>query len=438
MRVGLFTESFDPVINGVSTSVKTLACELARTGHSAVIVAPEYPGFADEPRDLPDGVEVRRLPSWRLWVNPENPFAFPPLPFLPAPEAYRGAGLDVIHTQQPFGIGLHGQDAARRAGVPLVSTFHTLYLEYAHYVPLLPKAITRGIAARYLARYYRACAAVVTPSRVMRDLLISLGVAESRLHVVPTGIPPAPVVLPAARDRVRETYRIPPYAPILLFVGRLAAEKNLDALLGAFAKLSRTHPALSPETHPFLLLVGSGPYRERCEQRAREMGIELYVRFAGFLNRQQLAPIYSASTLFVFASLTETQGVVVSEAQSFGLPCVLMRGGGAGEFVRPGEDAVVTTPEIAPFAAAIRALLGDDGERRRLGQNALHNPLRPTPEGMARTLLALYQSVIGGGLRERGQTPNPLRLVGGGSGESNSNRVCSSNSMTRRRYCSGG
>ena len=393
MRVGLFTESFDPVINGVSTSVKTLACEMVKVGHTTVIIAPEYPGFIDQSQDLPIGVDVRRLPSWRLWVNPENPFAFAPIPFLPAPEAYRDEQMDVIHTQQPFGMGLHGQDAARRKNIPLVSTFHTLYLEYAHYVPVLPKRITRQIIARHLARYYNHCDAVVTPSCVMRDLLISLHVSAERLHVIPTGIPAAPTVLPAARERVRETYNIPPYAPILLFVGRLAAEKNLDSLLAAFAQLSESHPAPSPETHPFLFLVGSGPYRERCEQKVREMGLELYVRFTGFLNRQQLAPVYAVSTLFVFASLTETQGVVVGEAQSFGLPCVLMQGGGASEFVRPGEDAIVTEPKVAPFVIAIQRLLNNAQERRRLAQNSLQNPLRPTPEGMAQKILQLYRDV---------------------------------------------
>lgn len=405
MRVALFTESFDPVINGVSTSVKTLACEMAKAGHGSVVIAPEYPGYTDDPRDLPDAVSVRRLPSWRLWVNPDNPFAYPPMRFLPMPEAYRHERFDVVHSQQPFGIGLHARDAARRKNVPLVSTFHTLYTEYAHYVPVMPRRWTRRIAAAYLSGYYNACAAVVTPSVVMRDLLLSLGVREALVRVVPTGIPAAPVVLSAARERVRETYRIPPLSPILLFVGRLAPEKNLPALLMAFAHLSHTHPATAPQSHPFLLLVGSGAYQARCEQMAHEMGIEMYVRFAGFLSRQQLAPVYAASTLFVFASVTETQGVVIGEAQSFGLPCVLMRGGGASEFVTSGIDAVVTAPEVAPFAEAIRALLGDEPERKRLGRNALVSPLRPTPEGMAQTLTALYTEVLTGV-----KPANPLRI----------------------------
>ncbi len=403
MRVALFTESFDPVINGVSTSVKTLACEMAKTGHGSLIVAPDYPSYTDDPRDLPDAVLVRRLPSWRLWVNPENPFAYPPVRWLPMPEAYRDEAFDVVHSQQPFGIGLHGQDAARRKNVPLISTFHTLYTEYAHYVPVMPRRITRRLVGAYLAGYYNACAAVVTPSVTMRDLLLSLGVRERLIHVVPTGIPAAPVVLASARERVRETYRIPPLAPILLFVGRLAPEKNLPALLEAFAHLSHTHPANAPQSHPFLLLVGSGVFRARCEQIAHERGIEMYVRFAGFLNRGQLAPVYAASTLFVFASVTETQGVVIGEAQSFGLPCVLMRGGGASEFVRSGEDGVVVAPEVAPFAAAIRALLNDEPERKRLGRNALVSPFRPSPEGMAQTLLAIYAEVAK-------SSANPLRI----------------------------
>ena len=413
MHIGLFTESYDPVINGVSTSVKTLAYEMARAGQECVIVAPQYPGFEDETGGVGDSVapppvRVRRLPSWRIAVNPENPFAYPPLPTLPEPTAYRNEPFDIVHTQQPFGIGLHGRAAAARRGVPLVSTFHTQYLEYAHYVPVMPRAITRGIIARHLARYYNGCAAVVTPSGVMRDLLVSLGVPAARLHVVPTGIAPAPVVLASARDRVRETYRIPPFAPILLYVGRLAPEKNLDTLLAAFALLSGAHPAGSPETHPYLLLVGSGPYRARCEQRVRERGLDVYVRFAGFLPRQSLAPVYAAATLFVFASVTETQGVVVSEAQSFGLPCVLMRGGGAAEFVTDGENALVTAADAAPFAAAVRTLLSDAAMRRRFAGAAAANPLRPTPEGMARTLLALYRD-----LAERRRAEGTLRVIRG-------------------------
>jgi glycosyltransferase involved in cell wall biosynthesis len=395
MRVGLFTESYDPVINGVSTSVKTLAAELARAGHEAVIVAPRFPGYADEPTESSQ-IEVRRLPSWRTPLNPRNPFAFPPVG-LP-PSAYRDRRYNIVHTQQPFGIGLHGRIAARRSSCPLVSTFHTLYHEYTHYAPMFPKPLARRWLRGQLTRYYACCDAVVVPSKAAGRVLEQvMGVPGDRLHVIPTGIPEPPSVMPAAVEQTRKAFSLPKRAPVLLFVGRVAPEKNLDLLVEAFGRLSDGHPASSPETHPILLIAGDGPYLNGLKERVRRAELDAYVRFAGFLKRNQLAPVYAAATLFVFPSVTETQGVVLSEAQSHGLPCVLCDGGGAPEFVRQDVDAlVVPSGDAAAFAAAVRSLLTDDAQRRAFSAAALKSPLRPTPPAMARRMIALYESLVSG------------------------------------------
>jgi len=388
MRVGLFTESYDPVINGVSTSVKTLAMELAQAGQDPVVVAPSYPGFEDSPAQR-DGITVLRLASWRTPFNPQNPFAYPPVG--PTPPVLRGVDFDVVHTQQPFGMGRHGLVRGRRLGVPVVSTFHTLYTEYAHYFPLVPRRLARWWLGRLLRRYYAACDAVVVPSRSTGDLLHGIGVIPKRLVVVPTGVPNPPVVVPAAIEQARRSFSLPARAPVLLFVGRLAREKNLDLLLECFERLCAVEwRDLSPTQHPVLLLVGSGPYLGACQERVRRAGVEPWVRFAGFLRRTDLAPVYALSTLFVFPSSTETQGVVLAEAQSHGLPCVVVSGGGASEFVRHGEDALVVPPETDTFLVAIRSLLEDADLRRTFREAALVSPLRPTPTDMAQQLLHLY------------------------------------------------
>lgn len=379
MRVGLFTESYDPIINGVSTSVKTLATELTTAGHTPIIVAPHYAGFADE-----NGTTVLRLPSWRTLLNPANPFAYPPLLGRAARSVIR-VGLDVVHTQQPFGMGLHGQAAARRLEIPLVSTNHTLYSEYTHYAPFVPPGVARAFVAGAMRRYYNTCDAIVVPSRATKRVLEGLGVAASRLHVVPTGVGAAPVVLPAALAQARTLYDLPPGVPVLLFVGRIAREKNLGLLLEAVARLQ-----IRPR--PVLLLVGSGPYRDACRRRVRTLGLEPLVRFAGFLKRAHLAPVYAAATLFVFPSLTETQGVVLSEAQSHGLPCVVANGGGGPEFVRDQVDALVVPPhDPVAFARAIETLLADAPKRGAFRAEALSSPLRPTPRMMAQRLIAVYE-----------------------------------------------
>ncbi len=390
MRIGLFTESYDPVINGVSTSVKTLAMELAKAGHHPVIVAPHYPGFEDT-GSASDGITVLRLPSWRTPFNPQNPFAYPPLG--PIPAVLRDAGFDVIHTQQPFGMGRHGRACSRRLRVPLISTFHTMYTEYSHYFPLVPRSTARWWLGDQLRRYYQTCDAVVVPSRAAGTLLSNIGVTPERLEVVPTGVPSAPMVVPAAVEQARRGYSLPPKAPVLLFVGRLAREKNLDLLLQAFSHLCLSDWLSLPSAeHPVLLLVGSGPYLATCREWVRQAGIEQWVCFAGFLSRTELAPIYAVSALFVFPSSTETQGVVLSEAQSFGLPCVLTEGGGASEFVRADVDALVVPPNVEDFSTAIRALLNDPLKRRTFSSACLHSPMRPTPADMADRLLNLYTS----------------------------------------------
>ncbi len=288
-------------------------------------------------------------------------------------------------------MGRHGRVCARRLRVPLISTFHTMYTEYSHYFPLVPRSTARWWLGDQLRRYYQTCDAVVVPSRAAGALLSNIGITPGQLEVVPTGVPSAPMVVPAAVEQARRGYSLPEHAPVLLFVGRLAREKNLDLLLQAFSNLCLSDWLSLPSAdHPVLLLVGSGPYLAACREWVRQAGIERWVRFAGFLSRTELAPIYAVSTLFVFPSSTETQGVVLSEAQSFGLPCVLAQGGGASEFVRADVDALVVAPNVEEFAGAIRALLGDPMRRRRFSAACLTSPMRPTPADMAKRLLDLY------------------------------------------------
>ncbi len=386
LRVGLFTESYAPVVNGVSTSVKTLSQELERSGHTPVVVAPSFKGYDDAP-----GVSVVRLPSWKTVWNPQNPFAYPPIPFwTPAPLRTPDCRFAVVHSQQPFGMGLHGEATARRLRVPLVSTFHTLYTEYAHYFPVVPPAIAHRWLVGVLRGYYNACDAVIVPSREAGRRLETIGVRGDLLHVVPTGVDAAAPVSPNAVAEVRSTYAIVTDAPILLFVGRLAREKNLELLFASFADVLQSGKFPTP---PVLLLAGSGPWREACETLAQQSGVSEQTRFAGFVSRANLPALYSAATVFAFPSPTETQGVVLSEAQSYGLPCVVVEGGGASEFVRAGVDALVVPPRKEVFTNALMDLLTNEPKRAAFAEAAQNSDLRPTPANMAHAIVQIYTQV---------------------------------------------
>ena len=154
--------------------------------------------------------------------------------------------------------------------------------------------------------------------------------------------------------------------------------------------------AIFPVT-PVLLLAGSGPWQSECETLAQKSGVAEQIRFAGFVSRANLAPLYAGASVFAFPSPTETQGVVLSEAQSYGLPCVVVEGGGASEFVRNGVDALVTAPEVGAFAAALSELLHNAKKREAFSVAARESLLRPTPADMAKSVLAVYDAALRGG-----------------------------------------
>jgi 1,2-diacylglycerol 3-alpha-glucosyltransferase len=384
VRVGLFTESYEPVINGVATSVKTLAREMKAAGHEPIVIAPRYPNH----RDVPGDIEIQRVASCHTRFNPENPFALPP--FLMLPGQLPRTDFDVVHSQQPFGIGLHARRAARRRRVPHITTFHTLYTEYVHYVPFVSRRFLVGFVARYMCWFYNSCDTIIVPSNEAGSWLANLGVHRELMTVIPSGIPEPLPVAPAAVDAVRQRFDLPANAPILLYVGRFAPEKNLDLLVDSFADLIAGMP--ENEQHPVLLMVGTGPYYAACVERIKSLGLTRWIRTPGALPREELDPVYEVGTFFVFSSSTETQGMVLNEAQSHGLPCVAVTGGGAAEFVRNGVDAIVVAPERPAFTAALREMLDNDTLRCAYAVAARQSPLRLTPAGMAQRVIEVYNT----------------------------------------------
>ena len=390
MRVGLFTESYEPVINGVATSVKTLATELAAAGHEPIVIAPRFPGHDD----ADSAFAVLRLPSWRAsWRyrgrivgNPDMPLVYPPLPFGILPAALRGVRFDIVHTQHPFTMGMHARRVARAQGVPLIATFHTLYTEYSHYLPL-PRHLAVAAISASLRNFYRACDAIIVPSAEAGRRLKGVGVESSRLCVVPTGIPAARIVTTEEIAAVRRQCALPENSPVILYVGRLAREKNLDLLIDAFAAL--------PERNSLLLLVGSGQYAAEIRARIEAAGIAERTRLAGFVPHEDLPPLYAAATVFAFPSGTETQGLAIAEAQSYGLPCVVVGAGGAPESVRDGIDALIVPPDTDAFRDALRNLLNDSTRRETMSAAARDDPLRLTPQGMTQRIIALYNAQRG-------------------------------------------
>lgn len=375
MKIGIFSESYDPVLNGVTVSILTLTTELKKLGHEIYVFAPGYRGHKDIES------EVLRFPSVRTWAARDYPLAVPYLPRLV--QRVRRLDLDIIHTQTPFMMGWLGLRLARRLGIPIISTNHTQYAEYAHYFPLAPVAATRAVIIGYLRRYYNRCDGVVVPSSPIAELLRDYGV-RTPIHVIPTGNALDTSLDEEARARIRREHGIPADARVMLYVGRLAREKNLGLLLEAFDRLSRKHDDL------YLFVVGGGPFETECREIASGLGCCKRVAFAGSVPREKVAKYYSAGDFFTFPSVTETQGLVIGEALGAGLPCVAVNAGGSPEMLVEGEDSLLAENDIEDFTAKIDRLLTDRELAQRFSVKAVENAARFSPHGMALRMLEVY------------------------------------------------
>jgi glycosyltransferase involved in cell wall biosynthesis len=374
----MLSDVYFPRVNGVSTSIETFRATLAACGVEVRLIAPRY-------GDEPDQHGITRVPARRVAFDPEDRL----MAWKPLREAVRreAANCDLIHVQTPFAAHYAGLRAARERGIPVLATYHTFFEEYLHhYAPLAPRGITRAIARRFSRAQCNDLDAVIVPSMAMRERLMAYGV-ERPMHVLPTGIPLARF---AAGDRGagRARFNIPPDRPVALFVGRVAHEKNIDFLIDAVAHARDRVPDL------LLLITGEGPASQALRARVARLGLERHVAFLGYLDRHRDLPdCYAAADVFVFASRTETQGLVLLEAMAMGTPVVALAAMGTRDILGPGRGCLVPRDDIDDFAAKLVTVLLDGDLRARLAKEATNLAAEWSDAGMARRLAALYGAI---------------------------------------------
>lgn len=350
MRVGLFTNNYLPFRGGVTTSVETLREGLEARAHRAWVFAPA----PQEP--VADPPTVFRYPSVPA---PTYPGFAVPLPFSPRlARTARGLGLDVVHAQHPFLLGVTGRRLARRQGIPLVFTYHTRYEKYAHYVPL-PRRLVAALAVRLACRFAASADLVVAPSACIAEMLRARGIAAS-VTVVPTGVP-VDLFVPGDQAAARRRLGLPAAGTLCLYAGRLDREKSVDRILSAFESVA------SAVSDARLSLVGHGSHAQALRRLAADNPARERIHFHGSIAREGLAPYYQAADLFLFASETETQGLVLAEAHACGLAAVAVRASGVEEVVVDGETGLLTKPDAREMADAAIALLLDPERRRAMG-----------------------------------------------------------------------
>lgn len=353
MRIALFTNNYLPFCGGVTISVETLRRGLEASGHEAWVFGPRLTGAEDA------SVKVVRYPSIPVATYPEFALA---VPYSRRIERLVSAlAFDVIHAHHPFLLGPAARRVARRIRRPLIFTYHTRYEKYAHYVPL-PLRLVQAAALRISAGFAAQADAVLAPSAVIRDELHARGV-RAPIAVVPTGVD-LERFRPGDREAARRSLGVGQGEPLVLYVGRLDREKSVDRVLGAFERVASTIPAAR------LVLVGQGTEAERLRRTAASLPVAERIRFLGLRPHDSLAECYQAADVFLFASETETQGLVLAEAAACGLPAVAVDAPGCDEVVRDGDTGILTKGNSAALAEAVIGLLLDPERRRAMARRA--------------------------------------------------------------------
>jgi 1,2-diacylglycerol 3-alpha-glucosyltransferase len=381
MRILMISDVYFPRVNGVSTSIQTFARELTAKGHEITLIAPDYG------RQGPEPFEIIRIASRYLPVDPEDRILRTGR-LKPYRQILAARGFDLLHIHTPFVAHYAGLGLARRLRLPVIESYHTFFEQYLDkYVPFVPSAWLRLAARRFSAAQCGDVDALVAPSRAMLDVLRSYGV-KTQAAVIPTGIE-LDQFSHGQGQRFRTRHGIAPSRPVLVHVGRLAFEKNIDFLLRMLTSVKRSVPDV------LLVIAGEGPARGSLERLTTRLGLRDSVYFVGYLNRDgALEDCYCAGEAFVFASRTETQGLVVLEAMALGVPVVSTAVMGTREVLQDGRGCIIAADDEADFANKVVGILKDSDLRRRLAVDAKRYASEWSAPALAERMLSFYQDVV--------------------------------------------
>ncbi|SDG69429.1 Glycosyltransferase involved in cell wall bisynthesis [Pseudomonas benzenivorans] len=382
LRVAMFTNNYLPFIGGVPISIERLRRGLEAMGNAVLIVAP---GYREQAREAG---RVVRVPSI-LAMGENREFRLANIFLRRIGTAVRDFRPDLIHLHHPFWLGSLGLFLAHRLRVPAVFTYHTRLEHYAHFVPLPGTLFRNLISHALIKRFANKCDAVIVPTYSAEEYLRMIGV-KTPIFVQSTGIEYQRFQAVTAEQvaTLRTSLGIGE-EKVLISVSRLSNEKNIDFLIDAIASLrQRTE-------RPFrFLMIGDGHQRERLQKRIDELNLGAHFRLLGGVPPEEMAVYYRLGDLFLFASKSETQGMVILEAMAAGLPVVAVRSSGIDDVVRQGYNGFKTPEKLALWCERVALLLEDDELRGEMSSHALIVAREHSIEQFAEGIKEIYATVI--------------------------------------------
>ena len=382
MRIGMMADIYKPYVSGVTIHIEMIKKYLESSGHTVYIFT-----FGDD-----DYVD-----------NEENVIRSPGLSIdLPAVEGgiqinmrydrYARellGSMDIVHTHHPFISGMLAMRYCKPRGIPIVFTNHTRYdLYYQAYLPMLPDNLGENLLQVYFPYFFKSCDLVIAPSTGMGEVLQGLGV-DADLAIVPNGID-----VEFFRERSSRMSRaemdIEEDEAVLIYVGRLGPEKNIDFLLRGFAN------AIDSFEKGRLLLVGDGPDREKSERLVKELGIYDNVIFAGAVDYQDVPGYLGIADAFVTASYTEVHPLTLMEGTAVGLPSLGIRSPGIEDIIQDGQTGYLVNNDFDEFSDGMLRLLRDGDDRQRMSELAYIKAERFSIEESCHLLMQHYYELVDG------------------------------------------
>jgi 1,2-diacylglycerol 3-alpha-glucosyltransferase len=380
LRIGLFTDTYAPQVNGVSVSLQMISEGLKKRGHQVTIFAPKFPGYKDnEPN-------VMRLPSLKYLNNP--PIYVAVLGTPRSTWSLTRKHFDVLHAHSPLSVGLLAYFTASTKNLPLIYTYHTSITDYTHYV----KFIGGTSLVKYAAGWFSATSTnlgdqIVVPSPKFHRLLLEQKVRKP-IHLIPNGIELGMFRAAKNPGSLRSRLGVGPEAPILLTVGRMDPEKRLDFIVDAFVKVSERHPTAR------LVFAGDGSARKGLEEKVSKISAKERIHFLGMVPRADLPDVFHDATVFLSASTTEVHPISVIEAIASGLPMVAVEDEAFEGMIENDRNGYMVKLDVDVFADTIANLLADGGKLKRFGKHSAILSEKFSIEGQVKALEKLYVEAI--------------------------------------------
>lgn len=388
MKIGIFTDTYNPVTSGVVTSINMVEQEMKKRGHEVYVFTTSKSVQPNENQTL------YMLNSIPLLIAKQYKNRIATFYSREIAKQIKELNLDIVHTQTEFSIGAFGKIISRKYNIPFIHTYHTMWEDYVHYIsPIKGRNIHLKRFARSFSRaFVRKAECVITPSnKTAKYLKYKCNVKNKPIYIVPTGIDIVPFkrdnFTEESRNKLKESLGIKPNEKVILFLGRVASEKSIDIIMDVMPSIFKEHPEYK------FLIVGDGPSRKDLEDQAKKLNIQSNVIFTGKVPWNEVPKYYNLGDVFVNASLTETQGLTFIEAMAAGVPIVAKYAPNLSEFIHTNKNGILVKKN-SDFKNTIIKVLSNDKLKNTLIKGGNQTAKEYSIEVFGDKLEMIYSEII--------------------------------------------